>query len=213
MWGVDDPIAAECRRPNGRTLFDVDARGQSPAPQTNSGHSQAVRDQARAALHRFSEHPPSGSTAFMPNTRIAAALDPLRALPALGLRCPCGYGIGWIALAEQGSYVVISRARKPKTQRTGGAADLDDNTKADPLSLIVNTGHAIRLPQTPIPQLAGEEESDNIHIESRTAPLRRAIACKKCKSRWTMKNETVLPMFLAAIATGSDRVQLKYGYK
>src|SRR5450759_1523267 len=95
----------------------------APLPEPPTARAAAAR-----ALALLGDGGADGARIF-DDRPLTEALDPLRLHPALGVRCgSCDHGIAFIALAQQGAYLVSANRRQPPKRRHGGVWDLADIT-------------------------------------------------------------------------------------
>jgi len=135
---------------------------------------------------------------------LTEALDPRRLHPALRVRCgSCDHGIAFIALAQQGAYLVSANRRQPPKRRRGGVWDLADittppgTTRAFPgwiEDAQANVG-SVRPTGERAEVFSGMNERRNHH-------------CRRCGADYTHTNTTLLRFYLGSISRGEPAIRL-----
>jgi hypothetical protein len=188
----------------------------------------AIRRAAREALERLgNEDPPEEA---IPNTtriaisrehtshrirdpKVIAAADPVKFHPALGVRCRCGKGLGWVAICtlSTGIIIVHSDKRQPERYRHGGYSDLapvgGDGARMFTLSdwnheLASGIG-AVR-GSSPLGGLFGEGTPGVMFdVGSRVI-----YTCPKCARTHTLRNDVAVRRYLESVANGGTEIRL-----
>ncbi len=174
----------------------------NPQPLPPAPTPAAAREAAARACTVWLEHRElaDGPAADFPSV-LADALDPLRTHPALGVRClKCGRGLGFVALAPTGVRVVSGTQRSPKRQRRGGIYDLAAAT--EPTGRFEGwIDDAAKRRSSVIP--TGEAPGQHSGF-----PQRRTYQCPRCGSHSTVKNSTLLGLYLTAVRRGDADFRL-----
>ncbi len=136
--------------------------------------------------------------------------------PALGLRCGCGNGLGFLAIAHfaTGILAVTAPHRKPQKYRNGGLSDLALGPSGEDFFFIpwyeqdlaagddrqgFTTAVSPRETIADLPNVGGVL-GDLAHRQERT--------CPSCNTRHVYKNVTLVTFYLRAVAEGRDEVIL-----
>ncbi len=177
------------------------------------------RTSARRVL-AFLDDP--GSTAIDPTTlslmqrdadgaafrhpNVIEVAQPLRDLPAIGVRCTCGRGLGYLTLAVLSTWLVALNADRlaPARERTGGSTDLgpvDDRSVGfalDPWDRIMSSGEAI-----------GAATSSSQFRGVMLDPAQRlTYQCPICGLKLALRNETLVRLILRAVTQGMNEITL-----
>jgi len=173
-----------------------------PLSQPASGPQIAVA--AERALQYCDGPDAADGAAVHSNQALRGALDPLRLLPTLEVRCGrCGHGIAYAALHPTLAYVVSGNKLQPPKKRRGGAFDL---AGIEPGGL----GHGF--PEWVQDANAGKGTVRPTGERSGIAsgfPERRTHSCTRCKASYTHTNTRLLQMFLHALNSSDTEIRLK----
>jgi hypothetical protein len=132
------------------------------------------------------------------DAELTRLLDPLRAYPAVGVRCPkCNRGLGFIALEEAGTGVASGNGRQPPKRRLGGVRDLADLTEPHPARAFKGWQEDARAGRGPV------RPSDIRSHEAR----RRTYECL-CRQVFTATNPRLLQQLLEAVRKQKTEVWL-----
>ena len=135
---------------------------------------------------------------------LTEALDPLRRHPALGVRCgSCENGIAFIALAQQGAYLVSANRRQPPKRRRGGVWDLADIT-TPPGTTRAFPGW-IEDAQANVGSVRPTGERAEVFSGMNE---RRTHNCRRCGADYTHTNTTLLRFYLGSISRGEPAIRL-----
>ncbi len=140
------------------------------------------------------------------NTALAEALNPLRLLPALGVRCTaCGDGIAFIALPTEGITLVSGNHRQPPKRRRGGIYDLAHITDTEtPGAPRAQTGWQADAAAGRGPvRVTGDKQGSEIGFAQR-----RTHTCRNCGRNYTHTNTGLLRKYLDAVARGEPAIHL-----
>jgi len=173
-----------------------------PQPLPHAPTPAAAREAAERALRVYLDHKElaDGPAADLPSV-LADALDPLRTHRAVGVRClKCGHGLGFVALAPTGARMVSGTRRSPKRQRLGGIYDLAAVTESSGgfEGWVDDAAHS-RGPVVPTGEAPGQRSG---------LPHRRTYRCQECGSHRTLKNSTLLVLYLAT--TMAEKLEFSY---
>lgn len=173
-----------------------------PLPEPASGAQMA--DTAQRALQFCGGPDAADGAAMHSNEALRRALDPLRLLPALEVRCGrCGHGIAYAALDPTLAYVVSGNRRQPPKKRRGGVFDWAGIEPGGP-------GHGF--PEWVEDAKAGKgtvrPTGERPGIAS-GFPERRTHSCTRCKASYTHTNTRLLQMFLYALNSSDTEIRLK----
>lgn len=141
--------------------------------------------------------------------RLIAQKEPLRRYPPVRVRCRCGRGLEWIAIAPRSDHglqlVHGPRLVAPKGRR-GGAYDIVSGVKTSPFGPGSATG-----------TVTWAQDTEAGVGSSRTLPngphgdvyaLKAHYRCPSCGFEATVLHVSLLRLFLTAVVIGDDEVQL-----
>jgi hypothetical protein len=141
--------------------------------------------------------------------RLIAQKEPLRRYPPVRVRCRCGRGLEWIAVAPQGDHglqlVHGPRLVAPK-ERRGGAYDIVSGVKTSPFGPGSATG-----------TVTWAKDSEAGIGNSRTLPngpygdvyaLKAHYRCPSCHFEATLLHISLLRLFLGAVLAGDKEIKI-----
>jgi len=200
------------RRLAREALSELNAELPDESPAQLLGGSSAWGESWVASVE--AERDPANAPTMRPH--VIAPCQELRDHPALRLRCTCGRGLDFLALASfaTGVLVVSSPRRLPKKRRGGGTLDLAAVTGDDPeagWALLPweasmrnrSAAHKTAFESDPIQLVLGEGAG----LIGDTAK-RQTFICKGCGATHTFQNITLLRLLLRAIAAEEQEVRL-----
>jgi hypothetical protein len=132
---------------------------------------------------------------------LVATLEPLRFHPAIGMGCPrCGAGLGFCAVEPSTAHVVSANRRLHKSKRQGGIYDLDRlSTYQGRSEAWVEDAQAGKGKVRPTGDAPGQ---------STGLPGRRTYACRRCGAACTVRDRSLLSLYLGAVVDGDREVSL-----
>jgi len=148
---------------------------------------------------------------------VVAPCQALQKHPALRLRCRCGRGLDFLALASfaTGVLVVSSPRRLPPRLREGGPNDLASVKESDPPTRRWSfmPWEALMLQRQAKHRSAWDATKEHPFLGPDTrvigdAAKRQIFECERCGAVHLFRNVTLLRMMLEAIAAGSRIVQI-----
>lgn len=200
-------------------LAELDAPEPDPSPAQLMGGPVAWRESV--VVNMEDERDPANAPTRRPH--LVAACQALRSHPSLRLKCSCGRGLTFLAVAAlaTGVLVVSSDRRLPVKLRRGGVGDLvtvlsDDPTR--PWSLVpweaamrdrLGAHHTAwrSAPVGPSSRSLAPDGLVAIGVVGDTAK-RQAFICKDCGATPTVVNVSLLRLVLRAMADGERVVRL-----
>lgn len=145
--------------------------------------------------------------------RVIASADPVKFHPALGVRCKCGRGLGWVAIAPLSTGIIIVHSDKRQTEqyRHGGYSDLAPVGEGGATMFtlgswnrVLPTGIGAVRSSSPLGGLFGEGTPGVMFdVGSRVT-----YTCPKCHRTQTLRNDVAVRRYLEAVTKGGVEIKL-----
>lgn len=193
------PTPAEIRDAARATLALMDS-DELPEDELSDTARIAI---GREPMSRAQRHP-----------RVIAAAHPVRCHPALGVRCKCGQGLGWVALVtiSTGLFLVHSDKRQPKKAlRRGGYTDLapvgpgsHETFVLGPWDYQLKLGIGAVRATTTLGGLLGPG-TPGVMFD---CAQRVTYTCPSCHAEYPMRSDAFVRRFLQAVVDGDKELRL-----
>lgn len=163
------------------------------------------------AVHMINREPASRS---IRHPQVIAAAKCLKQYPAMGVRCQCGRGLGWVALATMstGLFLVHSDKRQQKKSlRHGGYTDLApvgggscETFTLAPWNAQLPHGIGAVRSSTTLGGLFGPDTPGVLF----DCAARVTYECPKCHAQYPLRNDAFVRRFLQAVIDGDGEIRL-----